>query len=214
MVKAYCAIAYILVAVLLCGCAESAVPQQPTAETAALPLQISEDAQADESAESTLEQTVPAYEEEALDDEKEAPEPLTIERAAEIYSRFLEDEIPAYSESGYEFWVASIWDLRYLKDRFYTRDLTGDGIPELYLDVPGPHGGIWGIESGEVVKIRYWGTYYTLLANGGVFYYRPRYDRDVYRYEGYSPESKVVPDISLTHTLEPLPFSVISMEME
>ena len=120
-------------------------------------------------------------------------EQLTIERAAELYSRFLEDEIA--STDG--LWVSTFYDSEIIKDIFMVRDITGDGIPEIYQSSPGVAGAIWSIENGQVVHVASLGSYLTLLANGGIFYQWsdgvPHHDE--YWYMGLSPESKEFPDV-------------------
>jgi|GEM_PF-6623598 len=120
---------------------------------------------------------------------------LTVEEAARLYTAFLDSEICGLSGT-YKFWVARKYIGRDPKDMFHVLDVTGDGIPELFINGPGSHE-IWSIQEGEIVSVGMTGTHTKLLSNGGLYSHGVgaaaiHYD---YRYTWLSPESEVMPEI-------------------
>lgn len=128
-----------------------------------------------------------------------APEPLTAEQAANIYLEFLMDKMPCsyYEETLYHSELYSDMTPEWALKLYHAKDLTGDGIPELYCSGPGVTN-IWTIQDGTVTCLGGKTTYEQILANGGIFYHRPGGvpDNDCYFYSRLSPESREYPEIS------------------
>ena len=131
------------------------------------------------------------------------PEPMTLERLAEIYISFLKDEIPAQSESGAHLTYFSQFpgvEDHPLTD-FYVRDLTGDGLPELYApDWRWPTITVWSMQEGRLTGISSGSSYDSIIANGGIFYHRPggAPTHDDYGYFWLSPESQELPEMGFS----------------
>ena len=126
----------------------------------------------------------------------------SVEEAAWLYARFLRSEIPGYHEDGSAQWLGDFY-FRCVDDEsldtYSVRDLTGDGIPELFL---GRSAEIWTIENSRVVNlISYSHSYWTLLPIGAIYYERPgnSHSQTYIRYEGITEKSKQYPDISLAY---------------
>ncbi|MBP3520526.1 MAG: hypothetical protein J6J87_04180 [Oscillospiraceae bacterium] len=127
------------------------------------------------------------------------PELLTAEQAANIYLEFLMDKMPCsyYEETLYHSELYSDMTPEWALKLYHAKDLTGDGIPELYCSGPGVTN-IWTIQDGTVTCLGGKTTYEQILANGGIFYHRPGGvpDNDCYFYSWLSPESREYPEIS------------------
>lgn len=132
-----------------------------------------------------------------------ASEPTTTpEEAAVLYARFLQDDVTTYAWGKTQYHSYSYYGLNMESalDMYLVEDLTGDGIPELYNNNPGPSNPIWSIKDGRVIMIGRTDTYTKIAPNGGYFYHRPggAPTHDVYWYEWLSPESKALPEASFS----------------
>ena len=127
--------------------------------------------------------------------------PMTPEEAAELYVRFLRNDITTYL-NGKPFYHSRLYpdmNVEWAMELYCVQDLTGDGIPDLF--VPGP--GVtymWSAQAGEIVWIGDKITYETIRPNGGVFYHRPGGApiHDDYAYFWLSPESRELPEIGFS----------------
>ena len=125
----------------------------------------------------------------------------SLEEAAWLYVRFLRSEIPGYDKDGYVMWLGDFY-FRCVDDNslnsYSIKDLTGDGIPELFT---GRGDEIWTIENGRVVcLLSHTHSWWTLLPIGAMCYYRPGGDHAEFFYRSISDKSKQYPDIDLAVT--------------
>ena len=123
----------------------------------------------------------------------------SLEEAAWLYARFLRSEIPGYHKNGNAQWLGD-YGFRCVDDNsldsYTVRDLTDDGIPELYI---GYGAEIWTIENSRVINlISRTHSWWTLLPIGAMCYYRPGSGHAEFYYEAISAKSKRYPDITLS----------------
>lgn len=129
-----------------------------------------------------------------------APSPtVTEEEAALLYARFLQDDLTAdiLGEKEYHSDFYYGLDMERTLELYRVKDLTGDGVPELYNNYPG-FSPIWSIKDGRIIRIGGTDTYTKIAPNGGYLYHRPGGGDDTYWYEWLSPESKALPEASFS----------------
>lgn len=126
------------------------------------------------------------------------PRVMTSEEAAKLYTQFLEDKVPCQSEDRLSYFsdFSRTWWCPLLPD-LYVRDLTGDGLPELYgAAEPWSHIVVWSIQEGKLAVTESNSSYDRLLANGGIFsYVSGTVQAHVYSYHWLSPESRELPEL-------------------
>lgn len=124
--------------------------------------------------------------------------PLTPKWAANIYLEFLMGKMPCsyYEETLYHSELYSGMTSEWALKAYHAKDLTGDGIPELYCSGPGVTP-IWTIQNRTVTCLGEKTTYEQIIANGGIFYHRPGAapEHDDYAYLWLSPESQELPEV-------------------